>query len=173
MKRKILLLTVLTLFIFSITACGSKSTEEGTDKILFNTKTINGQAIDSSIFKDNKITMVNIWTTWCSSCIAEMPDIQSLYEELKDKDVNIIGIIADTPDEEKEKLAEDIIERKGIKFENIIPDDKLNGGLLKDVMTFPTTFFVDSDGNIVGATFIGENDYRKEIMRLLENSKQN
>lgn len=172
MNSKILKLLTLTLLVITVNAC-SMTTESGTDKIQFDTKTISGQPIESNIFKDKKVTMVNVWTTWCGSCIEEMPELQALYEELKEQDVNIIGIVADTPDKEREKLAQEIVEKKEVKFDNIIPDDTLKNNLLEEITAFPTTFFVDSDGNLIGATFIGQSDYKKEIMRLLENRKEN
>ena len=46
----------------------------------FKTKNLYGKKINSDIFKNNKITMVNIFTTWCNPCIEEMPDIAKLYK---------------------------------------------------------------------------------------------
>lgn len=142
--------------------------------IEFQTKTIDGKKIDSSIFKDSKLTMVNIWATFCGPCIEEMPDLQDLYEEVKKEDINIIGIISDTPDDENEPLAKQIINKTGVEYDNIIPDEKLNKGILKDVSGVPTTIFVDSKGNIVGEPIVGsrsKEDYKNQITKRLESLK--
>ncbi|WFD10239.1 TlpA family protein disulfide reductase [Tepidibacter hydrothermalis] len=140
----------------------------------FETKTIDGKKINSNIFKDNKLTMVNVWATFCGPCIGEMPDIQKLYDEIKKENINVVGIISDTPDDENEVLAKQILDKKGVKFVNIIPDEKLNKGILKDISGVPTTIFVDSEGNIVGQPIIGsrsKEEYKKEINKRLGSLK--
>ena len=142
--------------------------------IEFQTKTIDGKKIDSSMFQDYKLTMVNIWATFCGPCIAEMPDIQKFYDEMKNENINVMGIISDTPDDENELLAKQILDKKGAKYINIIPDEKLTKGILKDVSGVPTTIFVDNKGNMVGEPIIGsrsKEEYKKEIDKILEKLK--
>lgn len=142
--------------------------------IEFETKTIDGKKIDSSIFQEYKLTMVNVWATFCGPCIEEMPDIQNLYDEMKNENINVVGIISDTPDDENELLAKKILDKKGVKYMNIIPDKKLNKGILKDISGVPTTIFVDSEGNMVGEPIISsrsKEEYKKEIDKILENLK--
>ncbi|MBB6713271.1 TlpA disulfide reductase family protein [Clostridium gasigenes] len=141
-------------------------------KLEFKTKTLEGEEIDSSILKDNKLTMVNIWGTYCSPCIGEMPDIQNLYEEFKGEKVDVIGIVIDTPDKENEELAKKILSKQGVEFTNIIPNEGLKNTVLKDVSAVPMTFFVDSQGNIIGDFIQGTRDkeeYKKEIQDRLKN----
>lgn len=140
----------------------------------FKAKTLEGKEIDSSIFKENKLTMINVWATFCGPCREEMPDIQKLYEEVKKDNINVIGIIADTPDDENQQLAKNILKKKDVKFDNIIPDETIKNGLLKDTTSMPTTFFVDSNGNIIGDFIIGSHskeDYKKEINNRLAKMK--
>lgn len=132
----------------------------------FNTKTLDGKEISDKIFKDHKLTMVNIWATYCSPCIEEMPELQKLYEEVKDEGIHVIGIVSDTPDVDNEELAKKILAKKGVKFDNIIPDERILDGILKDISGVPTTFFVDNEGNIIGEFIVGSNsieEFKKEI----------
>ncbi|MBZ9621886.1 TlpA family protein disulfide reductase [Clostridium sp. FP2] len=143
-------------------------------KVEFKTKTIDGKEIDSSIFKDSKLTMINIWATYCGPCIGEMPDLQKLYEEVKGEKINVIGLISDTPDEDNEELAKKILSKKGVKFTNIIPDESIKNSILKDVSGVPTTFFVDREGTIVGEFIVGtrgKEEYKKLIEDRLKNIK--
>jgi len=178
MKKKILTVIFLVILCISMVAC-NKVSVKNTDQnkkvadikldqkpIEFNSKTLEGKEIDSSILKESNITMINIWATFCEPCIKEMPDIQQLYEEVKEDKVNIIGIISDTPHSENEELAKQIISAKDVKYINIIPDDNIINNLFEDISAVPTTIFVDSEGNIVGDFIVGtrsKEEYKKEI----------
>ena len=143
-------------------------------KFEFKTKTLEGAKIDSSIFKDSKLTMINIWATSCGPCIEEMPDIQKLYEEVKGEKINVIGLVSDTPDADNEELAKQILQKKGAKFTNIIPDESIKNNILKNIPGTPTTLFVDSEGNIVGEFITGSHskeEYKKEIEARLKSIK--
>ena len=52
---------------------------------------INGKTITDSIFKD-KIVVINIWSKACMPCIAEIPGLDSLARQYKDKGVTFIAI---------------------------------------------------------------------------------
>jgi len=136
----------------------------------FQAKDINGEVVDNEIFKDSKLTMVNIWGTFCPPCVYEMPELQRLSEEMKDQGVAVVGIIGDTPDADNEEAARAIIAEKGVEFINIIPDDAIIGGLLMYIEAYPTSIFVDGKGNIVGAPVVGAHaaeDYKEIIEGML------
>lgn len=51
------------------------------------------------MFSDYDLTMVNVFATWCSPCVNELPDLQKLSEETKsdkDKKIQIVGVVLDT-----------------------------------------------------------------------------
>lgn len=39
--------------------------------------------------------MVNVFTTWCSPCVAEMPDLEKLSQQVGDRNVAVVGIVMD------------------------------------------------------------------------------
>lgn len=145
------------------------------NKIEFKLKDLDGKEIDSKeLFKDNKITMVNIWATFCGPCINEMPDLQALFEEVKESGGSVIGIIGDTPDEDNEIAAKKIIETKGVKFVNLVPDDKFKKEVISSIAGYPTSFFVDSEGKIVGEVVTGsrsKEDYKEILNKAIEDLK--
>lgn len=149
----------------------SETEKVGKNKLVFTTKTLEGSEIDSSILKSSKITMVNIWGTFCQPCIDEMPDLQSLYEEVQGDGVNIIGIVSDTPDKDNEELAKKIVSTKGVKYINIIPDETIINNVLHNISAVPTTLFVDEKGKIIGDLVVGarsKEQYKKEIIDRLK-----
>jgi thiol-disulfide isomerase/thioredoxin len=140
----------------------------------FRTVDLDGNEIGRDDLKDSALTMVNIWATWCSPCIAEIPDIAELAEELKDDGFRVVGIVTDAlnedsdePDAEMTELARTIAEESNAAYPMLIPDDVLQQGILKDIMTYPTTFFADSEGNFVGKPYMGKRS-KEEWKRIIE-----
>lgn len=101
---------------------------------------LEGNQVSFSDFK-NEVVFVNFWATWCPPCIAEMPDIHSLYESSKDS-VTFIMISLD----KDEKKALDFIDRKGFDF----PVYFLRSGLpsMYNIHSIPTTYVIDKEGII-------------------------
>jgi len=100
-----------------------------------------------------------------------MPELQKLYEEVKDEGIHVIGIVSDTPDVDNEELAKKILAKKVVKFDNIIPDERILDGILKDISGVPTTFFVDNEGNIIGEFIVGSKsieEFKNEIQDRLK-----
>lgn len=126
----------------------------------FSSVDIEGNSIDSSIFED-KVTLVNVWGTFCNPCVVEMPDLEKLHENYKDDNFQVIGIIGDTYTESEENIsdAEKIIEKLGITYTNIIPNDELIEEVMMKIQFFPTTFLVDEEGKIIGEFVYGAKDY--------------
>ena len=182
MKKRLLLLGCVLMMSTAAVACSStnqsteakqettsmdKSQAQGSESAVqdaasaskmleFKTKTTEGEEITSDVFKKSKLTVVNLWGSWCQPCVEEIPDLQKLYENMKDKGVNVIGVAQDA-DTELDAVKE-IIAQDNVTYTNIIPDE--DGPLKGFVMSsqlFPNTFLVDSEGNIV-ANITGSQD---------------
>lgn len=138
----------------------------------FETTGIDGKTYTEKVFSDYDLTLVNVFTTWCSPCVKEIPELQELYKEMKDKGVGVAGVVLDTTDE-KGNQDEEAVKKAGIlqektkaKYPFLIPDTTMMNGRLQGISAFPETFFVDKDGNIVGDTYTGSHtlDEWKEIV---------
>ena len=105
--------------------------------------------------------MVNVFTTWCTPCVNEIPDLQTLWENQKEQGVNVVGIVLDSidsngaADQEIIEKAKVLAERTGAAYPFLIPDQSYLNGRLSGINAVPETFFVDKDGNIVGETYSG------------------
>ena len=142
---------------------GEKAASE-TEETLgeFSVKDIEGNTYTQEMFADYDLTMVNVFTTWCSPCIREIPDLEKLSKEMEDQGVQVVGIVLDVAgnaDEETIEKAKLLAEKTGAAYPFLIPDEGYLGGRLAEINAVPETFFVDREGNIVGDTYTGSRSY--------------
>lgn len=184
MKIKITALLLTLLMVFSLFGCSDKNggsndvaaettitdnadpstSNNNTSKFTnFNAKGIDGNDVSSDVFKNSKLTVVNIWATFCGPCIGEMPALGELSQEYKDKDVSFIGIVGDTinfdgsTNTEIIEKAKTIIKDTGASYTHLIPDSGLIS-LINSIGGYPATFFVDSNGNVIGDAIYGSGE---------------
>lgn len=112
----------------------------------FTATTLTGETISDSIFQEYDVTMVNIWATWCSPCVKEMPYLQEVYESLPDN-INMFTICQDA--ESQMDLLQQILSTSGATFDTIIPSNSIYTNILPKITAFPTTLFVDRNGDVV------------------------
>ena len=138
----------------------------------FETKGVDGKDYTEKVFSDYDLTLVNIFTTWCSPCVNEIPELEKLYEEMKEKGVGVVGVVLDTvgddgkQDDAAVKKAGVLQEKTKASYPFLIPDSTMMNGRLNGISAFPEIFFVDKEGNIVGETYSGSHslDEWKEIV---------
>ena len=101
-----------------------------------------------------KVIFINLWATWCAPCIAEMPSINKLHEEMGDEVAFVILSLDD--DFEKAKAFD---KRKGYN----LPIFSLASNMptMYDSSTIPTTYIIDAKGNLV-LTHSGMADYNSD-----------
>ena len=174
MKRsklvKKLTVVALTMVAIASLAVGCTSSKEGStntansnSKLFKEMKTedINGNKVDSSIFSKYKLTVVNVWNTGCTPCVDEIPTLDKLNKEYEKKGVSIKGLLLESGvglNDEEKKTVEDILKKEKSTYQQLtVSEDMLQDKTLI-LQSFPTTFFVDKDGNIVDS-IEGSNDY--------------
>lgn len=143
----------------------------------FESTDMDNKPVDASIFKGKKLTMVNIWATFCGPCIQEMPDLSQLNKEYADKGFQVVGIPVDTMGSDgkiSDKMvdtAKDVIKEGKADYLHILPSESLNKAKLSQVQSVPETIFVDENGKQVGESYIGsrsKEDWAKIIEKLLK-----
>lgn len=131
----------------------------------FTMKDIKDNPYSEKLFQDHALTMVNVFTTWCTPCINEIPDLEKLHQDMADMGVNIVGIVLDARDEagdvssEAVQKAELLAQRTKASYPFLIPDEGFLNGRLKGIEAVPETFFVDKNGTIVGNVYSGSHSY--------------
>jgi len=111
-----------------------------------------------------KVIIVNFWATWCAPCVAEMPELQQLYDAYKDQasflfvasdDINRVNAFM-----EKKHYNLPVYYAKGKPLSEF------------DHATIPTTYVIDKNGYIVliksGAADWNSEKMHKTITSLLE-----
>jgi len=134
----------------------SKEEESKNPKADFNMALINskGERVNMEEFR-GKVIFFNMWATWCPPCVAEMPGINNMYNDVKGDEVAFIMLSLDN-DFQK---AIDFNKRKGYDFEVY----QLAGSLppMYASQAIPTTYVIDADGNLA-LTHQGMGDYDSE-----------
>jgi thiol-disulfide isomerase/thioredoxin len=133
----------------------------------FSASDLNGHIVDNSFFANQRLTMVDVWGTFCGPCIREMPDLAQLPGEFPATDFAILGVIADTPDASNEATARQLTGSTGVTYTNVIPDRSIMTEMLADVSVVPTTFFVDRTGTVVGEVLAGSHT-KAEWMSIIQ-----
>jgi peroxiredoxin len=90
-----------------------------------------------------KIVLVNFWATWCPPCRKEMPDLQALYDEYKDKGLIVLAI----SDEDSAKVRQFIADKKYTYPILLDPGRKANEAFV--VEGIPKSFVYDRTGKLV------------------------
>ena len=152
MKR---LLSILLIFTILLGGC-AESNPQAALMGEFSATELSGEVLDQSILKGKKLTMVNIWATYCAPCIREMPDLAELDREYEESGFQILGIIADvySPEDATAENARTILNNCNCDYLNLLPNQSL-AALLNGVSAVPTTVFMDESGNQVGEAYIG------------------
>lgn len=136
----------------------------------FDGKDLAGNEVKSStLFGENTVTVVNFWFTTCSPCVGELAELEALNKQLAEKGGAVVGINSFTLDGDKTAIAEakDILTKKGVSYKNIWFDSKSEAGeFTSGLYSYPTTYVVDKNGNIVGEPIVGAITGQKQAQTL-------
>lgn len=129
----------------------------------FSAKSPNGTTIS---LKESlgKVTIIDFWASWCGPCRKENPNVVALYNEFHAKGLNIIGVsLDDDATKWKDAIAKDKLTWNQVSnlkgFEDPI-------AIQYDIQQIPTTFVLDSKGNIVAKDLRGD-ELKAKVQELL------
>lgn len=141
----------------------------------FAGKDFDGNDVDSSIFANNAVTVINFWFNGCSPCVNELGDLSELNDSLKERGGELIGVNVEAFDG-NEKIIEEaksLLAAKNATYRNIyFASDSEAAQYAAQIMAFPTTVFVDRQGNIVGEPIVGainSDETMKEVNTRIDN----
>lgn len=99
-----------------------------------------------------KTIFLNFWATWCPPCRAEMPEIQEIYEEYGENQSDVIVLGVASPNTGREGNLESItafLEENNYTYP-VVMDDGGSLAYYYGISAYPTTFMIDSSGNVYG-----------------------
>ena len=138
----------------------------------FEGKDLDGnEAKSSTLFAGNTVTVVNFWFTTCSPCVGELSDLEALNKSLSEKGGEVVGINSFTLDGDKTAISEakDVLTKKGASYKNIWFESNSEAGkFTSGLYSYPTTYVVDKNGNIVGDPITGAITGKKQSEKLNE-----
>lgn len=123
----------------------------------FTLTDVNGRKVSLASYK-GKAVQINFWATWCAPCKIETPWLLELKKQYGSQGFEILGVSVDDLDkDDPKKLASDIADiSKGAQQLHISYPVLIDGDSIAkpygDVEVYPTSFFVDRNGTIVGAS---------------------
>jgi thiol-disulfide isomerase/thioredoxin len=128
-------------------------------------KTVDGGQLDVADYK-GKVVVLNMWGSWCAPCRAEAPNLEAVSKQLKDKDVQFVGVnTRDTSVQNARAFEKDM----GITFPSLYdPTGKLMLRFAKGTLNpqaVPSTLVIDRDGKIAARSLaaLSESKLRKMI----------
>ncbi len=138
---------------------GANASSEATKFPSFTGKDLDGNEVNSDeLFSSSKVTVMNFWFTTCKPCVGELGDLEQLNKELAEKGGQVVGVNSFTLDGNKDEIADakDVLNKKGVTYKNIwFKSDSEAGKFTSNLFSFPTTYVIDQNGNIVGEPIVG------------------
>ena len=137
---------------------------EGNPAPQFAYPDINGDVVSLNDFK-GKYVYVDVWATWCGPCKTELPHLEKLQEEFKDKNIVFVSISIDDDQEPWKKMIKEK-NMKGVQLfakgwkSAIMKDYKING--------IPQFILIDREGKIINVQAPRPSGNIKEVLEKLE-----
>ena len=156
MKRCVCILLAL-LMLLSTCAALAEGAEGGEDAYTFTfaTTDLDGNIVTSAeIYAGNRITMINIWASWCGPCVSELAALAQIHTQLQESGCGIVGILIDSLEAEGVETAQAVMAENGTNYPVLALSEDLYG-LMSVIQVVPTTIFVDSNGKLVGNPIFG------------------
>ena len=109
----------------------------------FRLSDMEGRVVQLSDYK-GKVVLLDFWATWCAPCRAEMPMLQALHNQFRDRGFEVVGI---SVDDDPAEVVPDYIKQGGYNYTQLFSDEKVQEqyGPIRGI---PTFFLIDRDGVI-------------------------
>jgi thiol-disulfide isomerase/thioredoxin len=111
--------------------------------------TLDGSALSTAAWR-GKVVVLNYWGSWCGPCVTETPDLKAAWAQLKDKDVQFLGLDSN----ESAATGQAFMQANGLTY----PSLQWDGGKVllqfKGKVTFPpATLVLDQQGRLAAQVF--------------------
>lgn len=122
----------------------------------FSLPDITGQNISlSKVIKENKLTLLDFWSTWCGPCLKTSKELIPIYEQYKNKGFEIVGI---TQSYGKSDSLFKFIQKQNYPWSNVIDKDSKNGLWDKYNLSLQAggVFLINASGQIIAVNLTAD-----------------
>lgn len=113
----------------------------GKDAIAFSLKDLDGNQVDLQSLK-GKVVLLDFWASWCGPCVRELPHIEKLHRDFKDKGLVVLGL-----DNEDVEIAREFVKKNGYTFTTLV-DEGREVSMKYGVSGIPQVFIIDREGKV-------------------------
>ncbi|MBM4288546.1 MAG: TlpA family protein disulfide reductase [Deltaproteobacteria bacterium] len=107
-----------------------------------------------------KVVVVNFFTIWCQPCRKEMPELNAIYKENKDKGLAMLGICLSTDPNQLKAFAKQM----NLNYPILLGTDQVSKDY-GDITAVPTTFVINKEGKI--AVKIEGARHKEEFLKVI------
>ncbi len=171
----VLILAVWGIYDYSKDRTATNNEQQTTEEVVVGIKkgnmapdfellNITGQPMKLSDFAGKKV-ILNYWATWCPPCRAEMPHMEKIFKD-NEEDVVVLAVNLTNTEQNRDQVS-NFVEDFGLTFP-IVMDEKGDVSSTYQVIAYPTTYIIDSQG-IIQEVFQGAINYdimEKAISRI-------
>ena len=125
----------------------------------FDARTLAGETATLERFRGRHV-LLNFWATWCPPCLEEMPSMEALYRDFRDRGLVVVAI---SSDREGAAVVRPFIDRLGVSFP-ILLDPQRTVASRYGAGSLPMTFLLDPRGRVLAAAR-GERDWNSPQAR--------
>jgi peroxiredoxin len=108
-----------------------------------------------------KVILLNIWATWCDPCKREMPSMEALHRDLKDRGLAVVAVSVDK--QQMEPTIRQFVKDYDLTFDVLYDRAELFRAVYR-YTGVPETYIIDRDG-VVRRKWIGEDDWSSPANR--------
>lgn len=120
----------------------------------FTVETPEGKPLQLADFK-GKVVILDFWATWCGPCLSSMPNLEKLYQRVKDQNVEVLSL---NVYDDKDTFRTWVTENRGTKYNFTFAFDPAEKGSVESVAGrkynvpgLPTLYLIDGDGRVAAA----------------------
>ncbi|XVN41869.1 MAG: TlpA disulfide reductase family protein [Rickettsia endosymbiont of Argas persicus] len=128
------------------------------DNVIFFDEEKNQYSLDQ--FEGKTILLV-FWATWSSSCVKEIPDLDTLQKDFRKLPFSVIPISEDYQDI---KVVKEYYKSYQIRYLSIYQDYRNKLFKALSVISLPTSILIDPNGKII-TSFVGNTNWYDEKIR--------
>jgi peroxiredoxin/outer membrane lipoprotein-sorting protein len=119
----------------------ARATLAGKDAIAFSLKDLDGNQVDLQSLKD-KVVLLDFWASWCGPCVRELPHIEKLHRDFKDRGLVVLGV-----NDDEAEVARAFLKKNGYTFTNLV-DEGREVSMKYRVSGVPQVLIIGREGKI-------------------------